>query len=210
MIELSAFGSGKVVIDDHGVTRSGVLRTQSLAWNDIRSYYLTIELTGSAAITGTLLDDIEQFIDGVSGRYHARFGIALVRGEVRIAFDHSFDDVERAIAHVLSRIHLDLMASMRAQLTENGVILAGDLRLGATELVWGEREPLTLDEVESIELFDASPVRLRVMKHGKVLPYGQAATSEIPNVVELLETARTLGYPVRGIAILEALRSAVP
>jgi hypothetical protein len=210
MIELTALGKGRVVIDDHGVSRKGLLREHVLAWDDIEGYQLTIELGGGPSMFFDLnpVADLQEVIDGLRGNSTVRCGLELHGGDTTVDFDWAFDDVNLAIAHVLGRLHPRLMSAMRAQLREARALVAGDLRITKTELVWGKRETLALDEVESIELFNSSPVNLRVMKHGKTWPYAQVAMKEIANVIEVLELTRELGYPVRGIQLLDALRSA--
>lgn len=67
--------------------------------------------------------------------------------------------------------------------------------------------PLPHDAVECVELFNSSPVRLRVMARGKVWPYGQANTADLPNLVAALELAEALGYRVRGRELFKSLPS---
>jgi hypothetical protein len=59
--------------------------------------------------------------------------------------------------------------------------------------------------VESVELFNSSPVRLRVMAKRKVWPYGQAELADIPNVAAALELAERQRYPVYGRELLARL-----
>ena len=139
--------------------------------------------------------------------------LAGARGESPIEFELQIgNDKHRNIGRIASRLselHLETMSRLRDELRAKGSITAGPLTLAAKELVWKRSDPLTRDEVESIELFDASPIQLRVMKHGKVLPYGKADTDDIPDLIEVMELARELGYRVRGIELLAALRAAV-
>ena len=77
----------------------------------------------------------------------------------------------------------------------------GALGLARDKVAWGARS-LAHGEVESIELFDSSPVALRVMKRGKVLPWAKARLEDIPNPRVALELASELGLPVRGRELL--------
>ncbi len=118
------------------------------------------------------------------------------------------DPVE--IAHTLTDLHPKTLHALREELERTGLVIAGPLTLGSGEVRWKSNAPITRAEVESIELFDNSPIQLRVMKRDKVWPYGKADTDDIPNVVEVLRIAHELGYPVKGLAMLDALFSAVP
>ena len=46
---------------------------------------------------------------------------------------------------------------------------------------------LARDHVARVELFNSSPVSLRVMARDKVWPYGSARTADIPNIAAALE-----------------------
>ena len=56
-----------------------------------------------------------------------------------------------------------------------------------------------------MEVFDSSPMSLRVTARGKVLPYGKASTTKIPNIGAALDLATSLGYRVRGRNVFAAL-----
>lgn len=210
MIELTALGSGRVSIDDHGITRERLLRgTRTLAWDQIEAYHLTIE----AGVESDLLSNLNPMNFLLGGSYGGRaiwqYGIVLVGGETHIEFDWSFEAATRVIAHVLRTIHDRMMSITRARLRDTGLLSAGDLRIAATEVQWRSDAPLRLEDVESIEFFNSSPVRMRVMKYEKVLPYAHCEMSDVANIIEVLEVAREIGYPVRGIELLDELRASM-
>lgn len=171
------------------------------------SYRLTIKVKSPLAHQVAHLIGIGEvtqvrgFLDGLGGESPLEFILEHDGKKLR-------EPVE--IARTLTSLHAATLRTLREELARTGRVTAGPLQLGRTELMWKRDEPLTLAEVEAIELFDNSPIQLRVMKHGKVWPYGKADTDNIPNVVEVLRIAHELGYPVKGLALLDALFSAVP
>jgi hypothetical protein len=139
------------------------------------------------------------------GDHRLRFGIVLLGEGKRVAFNWRFRGVEMAIAQILRRIHPRLAAPVHAEFARHGIAQFGALTVGAHAVRWGDRPVLPRARVESIELFNTSPIRLRVMAERKVLPYGQAELGDIPNVAAALELAERQGYPVRGREFLARL-----
>lgn len=217
-------GFGHVVLDDHGVTRKGVIGSDSIAYDDIRDYRLTIELGLEGGLgagdAGMYLGDLAVMIDLAAAFLEAirsdgspdapprkvRLGIELLGASSRVDFNWRFEHVDVAIAHVLERIDERITTACREQLRDTGVFHAGPLALSADAIRWGTHDAIAKADVESIELFDSSPVELRVMKRGKVLPYGHARTSEIPWLGSVLVLADELGYPVSGRGLIRAFR----
>ena len=179
----------RVTIDERGVTARGWLRRRALAWDDIRDYRLAIELHGAPAsllhgygLIGAYLI-AEDVARGARGDSHVRVRLALRGARTRLALDDA-----GAIARVLARIAAPAAAATRARF--------GPLAIEADAVRWGDRPPLPRAEVERIELFNATRVRLRVMARGKVWPYGSARTAAIPDLLGALARAEALGYPV--------------
>lgn len=207
----SDIGFGRVVLDDHGITRTSLFSTQALPWGEIDDYRLTFEMTGGFPELLYFVDWIEtalfvlDVVNAARGKSNVRLGIEL-RGAARsLRFNWRFRDVTRAIAHVLDRIGPRVATNARARLATDRCVGFGDLVISEREVRWGNKPPLLREDVESIELFDSSPVRLRVMQRGAVLPYGQSPTAVVPNVHAALEIASSLGYRVRGGELLTAL-----
>jgi hypothetical protein len=207
-------GFGRVIVDDRGVTRRGLFRTRSLAWDDIRDYRLTIQLRGLAPDALYVLDsglaDVLWLTDAIraaQGQSRVAFGIELHGdGGRRLEFNwRRFRGTTLAIAAILARIAERLAAPARAELAAHGTVRFGPLQLARHGVQWGDDPPLAREAIESIELFDTSPVRLRVMARGKVWPYGQAPTRRIPNLTAALELAESLAYRVRGRELFAAL-----
>jgi len=208
MLELrrAAPGFGRLTLDDAGVTRSGLFRTRSIGWRELREYRLSLELHGVSGDAGYLalgpLSTIWDALQGAQGRHEYRFGIELRGEHTRLRFDWRFRNVELAIREVLRRLHAPLIAAAHAELVEAGVARFGPLALGRAAVMLGSRAPLPQRHVEAIELFDAFPVRLRVMAHGRAWPHAQVRMDHVPNVLAALEVARSLGYPVLGRELL--------
>jgi hypothetical protein len=207
----SDIGFGRVVVDDVGVTRHYALRTASIAWDEIRDYRLTIEIRGARFEVLYLVRWIDMALvaadirRGYRGDHRFRFGIVLLGDGRRVAFNWRFRGVELAIAQVLRRVHPRLAAPVHAQFARHGIAQFGALTIGAHGIRWGDKPPLARSLVESVELFNSSPLRLRVMARRKVLPYGQAELADLPNVAAALELAEQQGYPVRGRELLARL-----
>ncbi|MBS1120286.1 MAG: hypothetical protein H6Q90_2514 [Deltaproteobacteria bacterium] len=195
-------GIGRVIIDDHGVSRRGLVHTHALAWLEIRDYRLTIEFHGQAPDALYLADDLlgavlfaRDVAAASRGESRIRLAIELVGRDDRVEFGAlRFRHANEAIAKIVEQVHPRLLAAARAELAEQGVVHFGPLALARDAITWSGRSPLPRDEVESVELFDTSPACLRVMAHGKALPYGKAPTAEIPNLGAALELAAELGY----------------
>jgi hypothetical protein len=207
----SDIGFGRVVVDDTGVTRHYALRHASIAWDEIRDYRLTIEIRGARLEVLYLVRWLDMALvandirRGYRGDHRFRFGIVLLGDGKHVAFNWRFRGVEMAIAQVLRRIHPRLAAPVHAEFARHGIAQLGPLTIGAHAIRWGDKPPLARALVESVELFNSSPLRLRVMARRKVLPYGQAELGDIPNLAAALELAEQQGYPVRGREFLARL-----
>jgi hypothetical protein len=217
MLELkrSDIGVGSIVIDDRGVTRQGPTHGDTIGWDEIRDYRLTIEvqplndlLTNGVPVLGELLM-LADVVRGYRGESNVKLGIDLHGPGKHVGFNWRFVDVELGIAHVLQRIGKRLVDQAREQLAATGVAQFGPIELLSDEVRWGKKV-IERDAVESIELFDSSPAELRVMARGKALPYAHAPTAEIPNLCGLLQIASGLGYRVKGAGLLEAFRPGLP
>ena len=213
MLELkrSDIGFGRIVIDDSGVTRHGVFSTTFVGYDEIEDYRLTIGLTGHAPellylIEGVnllpILNDVRR---GMKGEHRFRFGIELVGRTRSVSFNWRFRDAGLGIAAILKRITPRLSELIRAEVANTGAARFGTLHLSSQTVQIGTRDPLRQGDVESIELFDSSPIKVRVMKRGKVLPYGTLRMKDVPRIHALFETAEAFGYPVKGRNLLAAL-----
>ena len=207
------FGFGRVILDDAGVTRRGLFRTRSLAWDAIRDYRLCVVLRGEEALASYGLalpkHDGSDFVRAMHGESRRELAIEL-RGDggrhLAISWQR-FRNTDAAIAEILRRLRARLTERARTQLKIRGMASFGPLELAPHAVQWASRPPLAHDAVEAIELFDASPAQLRVMARGKVWPYGHAPTGHVPNVVTALELAEELGYRVRGTQLIAPLLS---
>jgi len=204
-------GFGRVVVDDRGVTRRGLWSTRSIAWDEIIDYRLTIEM-GSPRFEGRDLVEslnplvpVSDVVKGYRGDHRFRFGIRIVGNAQVVAVNRRFLGVALAIAQIVRRIHPRLVHHARAAFERTGVGQFGRLALADHEIRWGDKPPLPRAEVESVELFNSSPVQLRVMARHKAWPYGKVALAEIPNIAAALELAEALGYQVRGRGLFAQL-----
>jgi hypothetical protein len=207
----SDIGFGRVLLDDTGVTRRYALSEASIAWDEIRDYRLKIEIRGARLEVLYLVRWIDMLLmandvrNGYRGDHRLRFGIALLGDRTRVAFNWRFRGVEVAIAQILKRIHPRLAAPAQREFAHHGIARFGPLTIGEHAIRWGDRPALARAAVESIELFNSSPVRLRVMARHKVWPYGQAELGDVPNLAAALELAEQQRYPVRGRELLARL-----
>jgi len=207
----SDIGFGRVVVDDTGVTRQRALSAQSIAWDAIRDYRLTVEIRGARLEVLYLVQWMDVLLmaddvhNGYRGQHRMRFGIELRGATERVAFNWRFKGVELAIAQILQRVHPTLSAPVHALFARTGIAKFGDLTIGEHAIRWADKPALLRGQVESVELFNSSPLRLRVMARRKVWPYGQAELADVPHIVTALELAAQLGYPVRGRELLSRL-----
>jgi hypothetical protein len=207
----SDIGFGRVIIDDTGVTRHFARSAASIAWDEIRDYRLKIEIRGARLEVLYLVRWLDMLVmandvrNGYRGDHRFRFGIELLGEHTRVAFNWRFRAVELAIARILGRIHARLAAPVQAGFARHRIAQFGALTIGEHAIRWGDKPALARARVESIELFNSSPIRLRVMAARKALPYGQAELADIPNVVAALELAEQQGYRVRGRELLARL-----
>lgn len=199
-------GFGRVIVDDHGVTRERLTRRDAIAWEAIRDYRLTIELGSKPDVVSFLFLNgplmVRDVLRGYRAEHRFRFGMELYGETERVAFNWRFRGIEMAVVEICSRICGPLADAARARLAADAHIQLGPLRLTRDHVQWRDRPPLPRDAVERIELFNSAPISLRVMARDKILPYGRARTAAIPNLVAVLELARTLGYPVGGGELL--------
>jgi hypothetical protein len=207
----SDIGFGRVVIDDTGVTRHGLLSSRSIAWDEILDYRLTAEIRGSRFESLYLVDYLGLLLitndvrNGYRGHHRFRFGIKLVGTTTQLAFNWRFRGVELAIARIVRRVHPLLARQARAAFELTGVGRFGPLALTEHGIQWAGRPVLPRDEVECVELFNSSPVQLRVMAKLRTWPYCRAEMAEIPNLAAALGLARALGYTIRGRELVSRL-----
>lgn len=210
VLRRSDIGFGRVIVDDRGITRDRLIRTSFLAWEDIRDYRMTVEIRGGKLEVLYLLDWVNLLLiardvaRGLRGDHRFRLGLELIGDRDRVFFNWRFRGVAMAIDRVLGRIAPPFAATARATLAREGLVRFGPLTLAADGVQWNELPPLPRERVETIELFNSSPVRLRVMARDKPWPYGQANTADIPNLAAVLQIAEQLGYRVRGRELLVA------
>ncbi|HEU5055734.1 MAG TPA: hypothetical protein VFU21_04390, partial [Kofleriaceae bacterium] len=178
------------------------------AWGEIDDYRLEIRHAPGAHEVLYLVDVLGGFLalrdlrDAARGQHRLRFALELRGAGRRIRFSWRDRGGAEAIPQVLARITARLGARADDELAAHGSAAFGPLRIAGHAVQWRDREPLALEAVEAIELFDSTPVALRVMKRGKALPHAQAATRAIPNLLAALDVADRLGYPVRGRELL--------
>lgn len=205
------FGFGRVVVDDRGVSRERLWSSQALAWDQIRDYRLTVEIRGGAREAGSVaswLPIVLTLVDarsGYRGDHDFRFGIELFGDGPRVAFNWRFMGAAMAIGQILPRIRERLAAPVRAGFARTGIAVFGPLTLGEHAIRWDDKPVLPRAAVESVELFNSYPLRLRVMARDKVFPYGHARLAAIPNLLAALDLAADQGYPVRGRELLSRL-----
>jgi len=204
-------GFGRVIVDAHGVTRSGLWTTASLAWHEILDYRLTVDLRDSPAAVFSGMGDLAEplgaalvIFDRQSGR-PSRFGIDLVGETRRIRVNWRFHDAELAIRQILAQLRHPLGSRERDAFAVDGVGRFGALAIADLEVRWRGKPALPRAEVEAIAVFNSWPLSLRVVARDRVLPYASAKLARIPNLIAALDLARALGYRVRGRELLARL-----
>ena len=204
---------GTIHVDETGVARQGRWRRTTFAWEEIDDYRLDVTHVGGSHGVFYLVDVLGAFLmardarDAYRGQHRLRFSLELRSGSRRLALDRRDDGTTEQIRQVLDRIAPRLAARAEAELAARGRVQFGSLALAEHAIQWDDREPVPRGAVEAVELFDSSPVSLRVMKRGKVLPYGRVDTRGVPNLCAALDIAAALGYPVRGRELLAPVRA---
>lgn len=193
----------RVWIDDDGVTRRGILSgRKAMRWDEIDDYRLDVRMRPSPLGNLVRFGSYSPLLSGSGGLFYS---IELRSGARRLRIDPFFAHMPRVIGLVVARIGDRLAERARAQLRQSGTARFGPLRLAPHAVQWADREPLPRQRVETIDLLDTSPVRLRVMELRRVFAYGSAATRKIPTLHAVLAIARELGYPVRDGEVVRAL-----
>jgi hypothetical protein len=194
-----------VTVDDHGVTQRSLFRSRTLAWAEIDDYRLTIQPHAHRTATEIVVEAIQARGAHDVHLDHAYFRMQLLGASRELTFNGWFFDVAQAANLVFARIHERLSALAAAALAQDGVARFGPLTLADHGIQWLDRPAVPREAIDSVEVFDSSPVSLRVTARGKILPYGKASTAKIPNIGAALDLAAGLGYRVRGRDLFTAL-----
>ena len=195
---------GRVVIDDAGITRHDLLSHTHLPWSAIRRYHLALEIAPVNNLFTQMIGvgDVLLLLDlarGLVGDRDYKLALALDGADgSHLELDSGFRHAAAGIADILTRLHATQLAAA------GDAIELGPLALSAGSIS-SAGKTIAREDVESVELFDDTPISLRVMARGKAFPFAKAPTAEIPNVLVALAVAQRLGYRVRGLALLEAL-----
>lgn len=208
VLKRADIGFGRLIVDDRGITRERLVRTSFLAWDEIRDYRLTIEYRGAGVEVLYLVDWLNlaligrDIVRGARGEHRLRLGLEVIGDSERVFFNWRYRGVAMAIARVLQRVAGPLSEALQRTAGPSGIVRSGPLTLSEHGVQWKSKEPLAQGSVESIELFDSSPVKLRVMARGKAWPYAQAMLADIPNLIGVLDVAERRGYRVKGRGLI--------
>jgi hypothetical protein len=197
----SDLGFGKLIVDDRGVTRMHLLRTQRIAWDDIRSYRLGAWLEQSNDELRRMLGSRIASVLDIPSTFDppprpTRLLCELIGTEQRVMVDWRFAHVELAIDEIMQRIGPRLLDTARSELAHDGIARFGDLALASHGIRWKTRDTLAFDRVEKLELVDNRPVEIFVRERDRAWPYAHFALDAIPNVLAMVELAQELGYRV--------------
>lgn len=203
----SDIGFGKLVVDDAGITRHRMIRTQRIAWDDIIGYRLGVVFENATGAWGRSfgwdLAVIEDFIAALKGKRTAkRLSCELIAAQTRLMVNWRFSYVESAIDEIMRRVGPRLLASSERELEQTRVARFGDLVLSERGVQWRKRDPLAFEAVEDLAIIDSTPVQLAVHRRGRAFAYARFDLDDIPNVLVALEIAHQLGYRVRGRELL--------
>jgi Bacterial PH domain len=209
MLELgrSDIGFGRLIVDEAGVTRKRMFRTQRIAWDDILGYRLGAKLMNATGEAGLVFGgDIAHFIDfwhALRGRRTPiRFSCELIGAQQRVMVNWRFANVELAIEEIMKRVGPRLLASSRAELARDNIAHFGALTIAKHGVQWKSREPLAFAAVEKLEIVNRSPVEIYVRQRDRAWPYAHFAMDDIPNALAMLELADELGYRVGGKGVI--------
>jgi hypothetical protein len=134
-----------------------------------------------------------------------------LRGDAeRVVVDWRSPEVSLAISETLRRVGPRLLAGLRDQLATRCCAQLGPLGLRAEAVAWKAKEPLPREAVEAIEIADWIPLRLRILRSGRALPYASTPLDRVPNVMAALDLAAELGFPVRGRELVPAHMATQP
>ncbi len=93
----AGIGVGRVIVDEHGVTRRTLLGEQAIAWDDIRDYRIAVEIRGARVEILYLVDWINALLiandirNGYRGDHALRCAIGLYGANgARVAVDWRF------------------------------------------------------------------------------------------------------------------------
>ncbi|HEY1546897.1 MAG TPA: hypothetical protein VGG28_03720 [Kofleriaceae bacterium] len=210
MIELgrSDIGFGSLIVDELGVTRRRLIRTQRIAWDDIREYRLGAKIQNATGELGrafggefAMAIDFAQAIRGK--RTPIRLSCELIGIEQHVMVNWRFAYVAAAIDEILRRIGPRLLDRARDELAREHTATFGDFALGAHGLRWRSRDLVEFAAVEKLALVDTTPVQLFVYTKQRAWPYAKLALDAVPNVLTLLALAKQLGYRVDGLELLQ-------
>jgi hypothetical protein len=199
----SDIGFGKLIVDEHGITRTKLFGRETILWEDVRDYRVKVEFRARDAnvLWNNPITDVKNVVEAFRGNSKRRYGMTLFGESTRVAFNWRFRDVGLAIAFAIEQIDTRITNVSRALLERGGEIRFGKLRLAAGGILVGSAF-LGASQVEAIELFDASSLELRVMRKGKVWPVATMKFHTVPNPYSALAIAEELGYVVKGRELL--------
>ena len=205
MFELgrSDIGFGKLIVDEHGITRTKLFGRETILWDDVRDYRVKVEFRARDpnVFFHNPITDVKNVVEAFRGNSKRRYGMTLFGESTRVAFNWRFRDVGLAIAFAIEQIDTRITNVSRALLERGGEIRFGKLRLAAGGILVGSAF-LGASQVEAIELFDASSLELRVMRKGKVWPLAKMKFHTVPNPYSALAIAEELGYVIKGRELL--------
>jgi len=206
----SDIGFGKLVVDDAGITRHRMIRTQRLAWDDIVGYRLGVVIENATGAWGRAFgwdfSAVEDFIAALRGKRTAlRLSCELLSRQTRLMVNWRFATVELAIAEVMRRVGPRLLEGSLRELEQSGIARFGDLVVGKRGVQWRKRASLAFEAVEDLAIIDSTPVQLVVHRRGHAFAYARFNTGDIPNVLVALDVAERLGYRVTGREVLDTV-----
>lgn len=182
----------RFVVDADGVARRGLVGGERrLTWAAIEAYHYA----GSAVRSGVMPGGAGAVALDLLLRSHG--GSARIRHELRVhggastlKLTSTFAHADRAVARILGELHPRLRGGPPERLVRFGPITLGDEAIALEG-----KPPLPRGDLETIQVMGGSRPRLRVMKHGKVLPWASYRLDAIPNAMLLLEEAVERGIP---------------
>ncbi|MFT3694690.1 MAG: hypothetical protein QM831_16185 [Kofleriaceae bacterium] len=199
MFELSRsdIGFGKLLVDDEGITRTKLIRRESIRWDDVREYRLRIDYTARNpySMFRTIFDDLEDVNRALRGRSYREYQMTLFGETDHVQFNWRFRHVELAVEAALAHVEPRITAAARTLLQRERYVRFGPLAISRDALeLDGDR--IAREHVEQIQLLDVSPTYVRVMKRGKVWPFAKLRLYELPNPHSALLLAEELGYVI--------------
>lgn len=187
-------GSARIAVDDEGITRSSWRGSSRLLWKEIESYaYSGRRVNESMVARGKigliksegrgLIDTLERWYgDSVRVQYRLRLNHRFTSIDVDSSFSHAGD----IVAEVFGHLHSRLVAAAEHDLKTGRSVAFGPVRVTERDLSWNTKTPIALSDIEMVQLYGSSRIRIRIKQRGKRRSYASGTVRSVPDIFSLL------------------------